>query len=116
MSTCKHCKRPIYSGTFLGEPTWRLVIVAYQRSWLCDARGMKDEHEPVEEAPRKAVVERGGMTVEQVSAYLPSNYKVVDQDADTITIEGEDYAGWTLDDYVIPRLASGLIFAKEVTS
>jgi hypothetical protein len=31
-------------------------------------------------------------------------------------IEGEDNAGWTLDGYVIPRLASGLIFAKEVST
>jgi hypothetical protein len=29
-------------------------------------------------------------------------------------IQGEDNAGWTLDDYVIPRLASGLHFAKEI--
>jgi hypothetical protein len=31
-----------------------------------------------------------------------------------IDITGTDQAGWTLDDYVIPRLASGLIVAKEV--
>lgn len=29
-------------------------------------------------------------------------------------IEGEDKSGWTLDDYVIPRYASGLIVAKEI--
>lgn len=32
-----------------------------------------------------------------------------------VLIGGVDKAGWTLDDYVIPRLASGLHFAKEVT-
>ena len=29
-------------------------------------------------------------------------------------IAGEDNAGWTLDDYVIPRLASGLYVGKEI--
>jgi len=32
----------------------------------------------------------------------------------TVIVRGEDYAGWTLEDYVIPRLASGMIFTKEV--
>jgi hypothetical protein len=49
-----------------------------------------------------------------VSAYLPSNYKVTEVHDTYAVIEGVDNAGWTLDDYVIPRLASGLIFAKEV--
>lgn len=42
---CKHCRRPVYLGTFLGEPTLRLVYVEYERSWLCDARGMDAGHE-----------------------------------------------------------------------
>jgi hypothetical protein len=29
-------------------------------------------------------------------------------------IAGRDVAGWTLDDYVIPRLASGMYYAEEV--
>lgn len=29
-------------------------------------------------------------------------------------IAGEDTAGWTLDDYVIPRYGSGLIWAMEI--
>jgi hypothetical protein len=29
-------------------------------------------------------------------------------------IGGRDSCGWTLDDYVIPRLASGMYFAEEV--
>jgi hypothetical protein len=50
-----------------------------------------------------------------VAAYLPDNYKVVDHDADDSTIiEGDDVAGWTLDDYVLPRLASGLYFGEEI--
>ena len=45
---------------------------------------------------------------------MPANYEA-HQQGDVVVIEGEDVAGWTLDDYVIPRLASGLIFATEVT-
>jgi hypothetical protein len=29
-------------------------------------------------------------------------------------IVGEDFAGWTLDAYILPRLASGLHWAEEV--
>jgi hypothetical protein len=64
---------------------------------------------------RRAIVatQKGGT----VSRFLPSNYKVVGDTGapDHFTIiEGEDYAGWTLDDYVIPRLASGLYACREV--
>jgi hypothetical protein len=31
-----------------------------------------------------------------------------------LVIEGTDNAGWTLDGYVLPRLASGLYFGKEI--
>ena len=60
-----------------------------------------------------------GTTAERVAAYLPANYKVVDADitgrtGDTIIIQGTDNAGWTLDGYVLPRLASGLMFGVEV--
>jgi hypothetical protein len=52
-----------------------------------------------------------------VQAYMPGNYQaweVTDGKQTTIWIQGHDYAGWTLDGYVIPRLASGLIFAEEI--
>ncbi len=50
-----------------------------------------------------------------VARYLPSNYEVIEIFDDHVVIEGEDRAGWTLDDYVIPRLGSGLYFAKEIS-
>lgn len=53
--------------------------------------------------------------VDRVQAYMPGNYSVEVTD-DGLTIIGTDRAGWTLDGYVIPRLASGLIFAEEVTA
>jgi hypothetical protein len=63
---------------------------------------------------RYAIVE--GKSVREVAAYLPSSYTAREWTARplTVLIEGTDRAGWTLDDYVIPRLASGLIVAREV--
>jgi hypothetical protein len=64
---------------------------------------------------RRATARKAGsVTATVVAAYLPSNYAVTGEDDSTVTIEGRDNAGWTLDDYVIPRLASGLIFASEI--
>ena len=56
---------------------------------------------------------RGG---QEVLRYLPSNYSVVaervrmsvnDVEESVVYISGEDVAGWTMADYVAPRLASG---------
>ena len=58
------------------------------------------------------------MTRERVEAFLPSNYAIIfDGTAygdDYIDIEGHDNAGWTLDDYVLPRLATGCLFGREI--
>lgn len=50
-----------------------------------------------------------------VQGYLPMNYQVlgINQDGHAV-ISGSDDHGWTLDDYVIPRLGSGLIACREV--
>jgi len=65
---------------------------------------------------RFAVVYSGRQAVQ---AYLPGNYEVVGAitsgDSVATLIAGHDVAGWTLDDYVIPRFASGLYLATEVT-
>ncbi len=52
-------------------------------------------------------------SIDTTRRYLPENYSAVQLDRE-IVILGRDVAGWTLDGYVIPRLASGLIFAEEV--
>jgi hypothetical protein len=54
-------------------------------------------------------------SIRRTRALLPANYKAYEGDEGEILIIGHDVAGWTLDDYVIPRLASGLIVAEEVT-
>lgn len=63
----------------------------------------------------------------EAEAYLPGNYAVVHEKlvpADRIessrrmsnvfVIEGVDNSGWTLDDYIIPRYASGSIGCVEI--
>lgn len=60
----------------------------------------------------------------QVEQYLPDNYSVIHEEEGWQQIDGrvrkvqiiggEDVAGWTLDAYVIPRLASGLIQCEEI--
>lgn len=50
-----------------------------------------------------------------IERYMPSNYTAVYVwGSEIIFIYGNDVAGWTLDDYVIPRLASGGYTAKEI--
>ena len=75
---------------------------------------------------RYALVSLRGTTAAVIEKYLPANYTIggfleADADADDlrqfgacVLVEGRDHAGWTLHQYVIPRLASGLIGAKEI--
>jgi hypothetical protein len=60
---------------------------------------------------------------DNVAAYLPGNYEVIwsgphpeesDRGWGAVVIQGEDNAGWTLDDYVLPRLASGMLHGREI--
>jgi hypothetical protein len=66
---------------------------------------------------RTAKVIGGARSEHEVAEYLPSNYHadvIVTPEGSVTMITGADVAGWTLDGYVIPRLASGMIFAEEV--
>lgn len=60
---------------------------------------------------RRALIEAPASRVE---AYLPGNYRVLGGNATRCTVEGTDYLGWTLHGYVLPRLASGLMFGQEI--
>ena len=77
---------------------------------------------------RYAIV-RGARNGAEVRAYLPDNYQVIaeliehtrpyttEPDGGTYPVwilQGEDSHGWTLDGYVIPRLASGTMPAVEI--
>ena len=52
----------------------------------------------------------------RVAQYLPANYEVVGTEtyrtSSEVLVKGTDVAGWTAADYVLPRLASGLLTAK----
>jgi len=55
---------------------------------------------------------------DRVARYLPANYHIAESDEDaegrpSVEVQGHDNAGWTLDEYVIPRLRSGLMVAVE---
>lgn len=53
-----------------------------------------------------------------VGKFLPGNYRALgaftDRDGEFVLIAGVDEAGWTLDDYVLPRLATSLFFGEEI--
>ena len=72
---------------------------------------------------RYAIV-RGTRSRSEAEAYLPGNYRVIwygdapvytggERVAPAAIIAGTDDHGWTLDGYVIPRYASGLIGCEE---
>ncbi len=52
---------------------------------------------------------------ELVAAYLPDNYKVLcELPPDGYVVIGFDVAGWTAEDYVVPRLGSALMAGRIV--
>lgn len=70
---------------------------------------------------KRIAVVTNARDAEQLWAYLPGNYDIIGGDIGepgrpVYLIAGVDNAGWTLDGYVIPRLASGTIFATEITN
>lgn len=74
---------------------------------------------------RYAIV-RNARSRREAEAYLPANYQVIHESEivpppwvahgpmPLFVIAGTDYAGWTMDDYLIPRYASGLITCEEI--
>jgi hypothetical protein len=76
----------------------------------------------------KFAIVRGARSAKELWAYLPHNFVIVggggqlrDRGGRTevrheYVIAGLDMSGWTLDDYVIPRLGSGSIGAREITA
>ena len=79
---------------------------------------MTDSREVVDmtntETPQRVAIARGQATsISSIERYMPANYEAFAAGPDVIIV-GHDNAGWTLDDYVIPRLASGLYHAEEL--
>ena len=70
---------------------------------------------------KRIAVVTNARDAKQLWVLLPGNYDIIGGDLGepgrpVYLIAGEDVAGWTLDDYVIPRLASGTIFCTEITN
>lgn len=69
---------------------------------------------------RYALVRATAGSEDQLRAYLPDNYVIVGRTAiggsNTVQylITGRDVMGWTLDGYVLPRLASGMYYGEEI--
>jgi hypothetical protein len=62
---------------------------------------------------RFAIV-KGARDSVMLERYLPSNYYIVGGAKEGFIIAGSDNDGWTLDDYVIPRLSSGNMGCREL--
>ena len=62
---------------------------------------------------KQAYIRDRAREVDVIRRYLPSNY-IAFTWGTGVWIEGNDVAGWTLSDYVIPRLASGGFYASEM--
>ena len=76
----------------------------------------------------KFAIVRGARSAKELWAYLPNNFVIVgggdqirqrggkDELRSEYIIGGLDSHGWTLEDYVIPRLGSGSIGCREITA
>lgn len=88
-------------------------------SWEDIAAGVYERYHESDEVLHIAVdvpaTEDVEVTAERVERFLPGNYEVVGtetyRDGSQVLVKGTDVAGWTAVDYVIPRLASGLLTA-----
>lgn len=99
-----------------------------EECWTVNGRRARSEHEArvrkgrwaqaygqKTSAMRFAVITGLQVTPERVAAYLPGNYAVVGTTQERhVVISGIDVAGWTLEDYVLPRLGSGVMVGREL--
>ena len=100
---------------------FEIAVKSYMRIFLSEVHDAHDAEHPERVAHISSADnphQRRDLSLTLVESFLPSNYSVHEvvtvDGAEILTIRGRDSAGWTMDGYVIPRLASGNIFAKEV--
>jgi hypothetical protein len=71
---------------------------------------------------RYALISANAGQTDQIAAYMPGNYAVLGRTAIgasntvQVLIGGRDESGWTLDGYVLPRLASGMYYGSEIAA
>jgi hypothetical protein len=69
---------------------------------------------------RYALISANAGQTDQIAAYMPGNYAVLGRtpigasNTVQVLIGGRDASGWTLDGYVLPRLASGMYYGTEI--
>ena len=121
MSRCTECS----GWGRVSDPDPCTQGVSYHTCYACGGTGTAPEEEQPKE---RAANIMGGLLsdssggektpLEVVQDYLPSNYTAYEFEGpdgeEMIQIRGRDNAGWTMDGYVIPRLASANICAREV--
>ena len=96
------------NGDFVGHGTFTTEFLKWDTYSLV----------PLKDNTRTATVDAtkvgwGSDPLKVVNAYLPRTFSAT-REGDVITIVGTDDHGWTLEDYVLPRLASAMIYATEV--
>ena len=83
------------------------------------------QHRGIMKTPNLRIALALTSDAKDVAQYLPGNYSVIGRTMELennktsltlmgILIAGVDDHGWTLDDYVIPRLGSGMIPCREI--
>ena len=120
-----------------GDDTFVVTMRYTENAGTFDVHYEPDEDVYVSSIRRAKIETRSREDVKEVLKYLPSNYglwfveecyalgdfKIVDDVAgldhdcpvSVVYIQGFDSCGWTLEDYVIPRLASGMYGCRELT-
>lgn len=106
-----------YRGLKVGDrfsPNGQLAVYDVLETSLFSYSGNPDVFN---DGDRVTLTVRNEHGATEILSRLPSHYRVSRhipmEPVQIMVVEGEDDAGWTLDGYVIPRLASGLIFARE---
>ena len=112
-SIAKQCVEKIFLATVLrGEHDPQKVLNECEREVLALIRHeLEKDGVPLQRLRTAAVL--GDEPAEKIASFLPANFRAFQHEG-YVEIVGYDDAGWTLDGYVIPRLASGLIIATEV--
>ena len=114
-------------GSLVGLTASSLAAITYawqqtfgDASWEDIKAGVYERYHASDEVKHIAVdvpaTEDVAVTAERVERFLPGNYEVVStetyRNGSQVLVKGTDVAGWTAADYVIPRLASGLLTAE----
>jgi hypothetical protein len=89
-----------------GDASWEDIVAGVYSRYAEDTEVVNHLFVKVGDADHEVLAER-------IAQYLPTNYEVAEADEYNVIVTGVDCLGWTAADYVIPRLATGLIIVSE---